>query len=71
MDLKLTGQTALVTGASQGIGEVVAKSLAEEGVNLHLTARNMNNLEQVKQDIEESFDVRVELHSFDLTERGA
>ena len=53
MDLKLTGQTALVTGASQGIGEVVAKSLAEEGVNLHLTARNMNNLERVKQDIEE------------------
>ena len=71
MDLKLTGQTALVTGASQGIGEVVAKSLAEEGVNLHLTARNINNLERVKQDIEDAFDVRVELHSFDLTERGA
>src|SRR5262249_32655 len=40
MDLGLKGRWALVTGASQGIGAGVAETFAEEGVNLHLTARD-------------------------------
>jgi 3-oxoacyl-[acyl-carrier protein] reductase len=32
MDLQLVGKTALVTGASQGIGRAMAKGLAAEGV---------------------------------------
>ena len=38
MNLKLKGKTALVTGASKGIGENLAKTFAAEGVNLNLTA---------------------------------
>ena len=40
MDLKLDGKTALITGASMGIGEHIARTLANEGVHLHLTARS-------------------------------
>ena len=53
MDLKLAGRTALVTGASQGIGEALAKSFADEGVDLHLTARNEAALASVKKEIQE------------------
>ena len=39
MDLQLKGKTALVTGASQGIGRAIAIGLAGEGVRVALTAR--------------------------------
>lgn len=71
MDLRLKGKTALVTGASQGIGEGVAKSFAQEGVNLHLTARNAENLERIRKEIADVSDVKVELHPFDITQPGA
>ena len=71
MDLNLKGQTALVTGASQGIGEAIAIALAEEGVNLHLTARNQENLNNVKRNILDEFDVQVATHSLDLTQSNA
>lgn len=71
MDLKLAGQTALVTGASQGIGEALAHGFAEEGVHLRLTARNAGALERVKQTIESAHDVVVSVYPIDLTEPGA
>jgi len=40
-------QTALVTGASQGIGPYIVKALAKEGMNLVLAARSEQELEQV------------------------
>ena len=66
MDLGLTGRTALVSGASQGIGEGIAKILAAEGCNLHLTARNADNLRQVKADIVRDRPVQVTVHPTDL-----
>ena len=47
MDLHLKGRTALVTGASVGIGRGIALALAEEGVHLALTARRLDKLEEV------------------------
>jgi 3-oxoacyl-[acyl-carrier protein] reductase len=46
MDLKLGGRTALITGASAGIGLAIASDLALEGVRVALVARNRDALDQ-------------------------
>lgn len=51
MDLRLKGRTAVVTGASKGIGRAIAKGLAEEGVNLVMIARTKDAIEQAAADI--------------------
>src|ERR1700676_1965621 len=38
MDLDLKGKTVLITGASKGIGHVIAETMAAEGCNLHIAA---------------------------------
>lgn len=51
MDLGISGKTAIVTGASMGIGRGIAKALAAEGVRLALIARRLNLLEEVSGEI--------------------
>ena len=46
MDLKLKGKTALVTGASEGIGKGIARALAREGVDVAICARRKEPLER-------------------------
>jgi NAD(P)-dependent dehydrogenase (short-subunit alcohol dehydrogenase family) len=71
MDLKLQGKTVLITGASQGIGEGLARSFAEEGCHLHIVARSADRLEALKRELEAAHDVRVTAHAMDLTAAGA
>ncbi|MFZ0019918.1 MAG: SDR family oxidoreductase [Acetobacteraceae bacterium] len=47
MELNLSGKTALVTGASRGIGASVALELAREGVHVCLAARDRAKLDEV------------------------
>ena len=47
MELLLAGKTALVTGASSGIGRGIAYALVAEGVRLAITARRRERLEEV------------------------
>jgi len=58
LDLQLIGRTALVTGASMGIGRAIAVGLAAEGVRLAIAARRKDLLEQVAAGIEKSGGVR-------------
>lgn len=51
MDLELAGRTALVTGASMGIGRAIAASLAKEGVRLAVMARRRNLLEELQKEL--------------------
>jgi 3-oxoacyl-[acyl-carrier protein] reductase len=51
MDLGISGKTALVTGASAGIGRAIAKSLAAEGVKLAVVARRTNLLHTLETEI--------------------
>jgi 3-oxoacyl-[acyl-carrier protein] reductase len=46
MDLGLTGRTAIVCGASAGIGLAIAEALAEEGANVAMFARRRDVLQQ-------------------------
>ena len=68
MELKLTGLTALVTGASRGIGFAVAQELAREGCNLHLVARTAADLEAARSNIAQQHKVSVQCHALDLSE---
>src|ERR1700761_293911 len=44
MDLQLTGQIALVTGGTAGIGLAIARALAAEGAEVTITGRNQAKL---------------------------
>lgn len=51
MDLNLKGRTALVSGASTGIGTGIARVLAQEGVRVAITARRIDLLERLAAEI--------------------
>lgn len=51
MELQLKGKTAIVTGASKGIGRAIAKALAAEGANVIITARREQELQDAAEEI--------------------
>lgn len=53
MDLKLKGKRALVCGASKGLGRAIAESLAKEGTDLFLLARDEQALSELTPKLKE------------------
>jgi 3-hydroxy acid dehydrogenase/malonic semialdehyde reductase len=68
----LKGKTALVTGASSGIGEATAYLLASHGVNLKLVARRQERLENIKENCAQNFaDISVDYVTTDINATDA
>lgn len=71
MDLQLKGKTALITGASAGIGRGIATALAAEGVQTVIAARRLEALEELAGEIEQSGGSRPVCITSDLYEENA
>lgn len=65
--MNLAGKTAIVTGASRGLGPYIAKTLALKGVNIIALARDLKGLEKTKLDVELTGQ-KCNVVSFDLTQ---
>lgn len=68
MDLNLTGKTALVTGASAGIGKAVAAALHREGCAVHMVSRSLQNLQSAAAEIAPEDPAALGLHAQDLAD---
>lgn len=61
-------KTALVTGASRGIGKAIAKTLASDGYNLHLICeKNMNMLSDFCDELEKEYAIKAICHKCDVS----
>ena len=64
-------KTALITGASFGIGTEFARIFAREGYNLVLVARSADKLRQLASELEKAHGARSLILAADLSDPGA
>ena len=63
----ISGRLAFISGASAGIGEAVAKMLASNGVNLILSARRIDKLNELKSSFEKDYNIKVKVIKIDYS----
>jgi NAD(P)-dependent dehydrogenase (short-subunit alcohol dehydrogenase family) len=68
--MKLKDQTALITGASRGIGEAIARAFAKEGAHVAITGRSKLELEKLQEEFT-GLGVRCKSIVADLAQSGA
>jgi len=71
MDLQISNKTALVTGASVGIGRAISVALAAEGVQLAISARRADKLDELAKEIVASGGKQPKIIISDLYEEDA
>lgn len=73
MDVRLDGRTALITGASEGLGLAMAKKFADSGANVAMISRSADRLDAARQEVISTAGgnkVRVEAIPCDVTDTG-
>lgn len=70
MDLGISGRTALILGASRGLGQAIASRLCQEGANVVLCARSAGVLQGLTKDLSR-FGPRVEAIPLDLSDAAS
>src|SRR6202167_3123423 len=70
MDLAMKDKKAIVTGASEGIGKAIARSLAREGVDVAICARRKEPLEATAAEIAKETGRKIFAITADLTKPG-
>jgi uncharacterized protein len=68
---RYSGRTALITGASSGIGKAFAQELAQRGMSLVLVARSDDKLRLLGTELQQAYGIRTEVISIDLSQEGA
>ncbi len=69
MKIDLSGKTALVTGASRGIGEAIARRLGETGAHVLCAARSADRVRQVASEISNATAVELDIAAADVRDR--
>lgn len=63
---RLKGKTAVITGATAGIGYKTAELFAKQGVHVVINGRRKERLEEMKRDFESRFESQVQIAAFDV-----
>lgn len=71
MTNRIKGKKVLITGATSGIGEAMARHFAEMGCNLIITGRRESRLVSLSDEITKNYDVSVVTSAFDVRDRQA
>ena len=69
MRIDLTGKTAVVTGASRGIGEAIARRLGETGAHVFVAARSLDRVNAIASEIGNATGVELDIAADDVRDR--